>query len=353
MDKILYKKKLAGAIIGRFAGCALGAPVELMSLQDLFQFATSLQDNNFPPTHYFLKAPHPDEKRYLIGKGRDFTQTEMSFLSTDDDIAYTLLALMMLEEHRGQLTTSNVATYWLRYLPLECTYTAERTTLQNLRDGIAPEFAALRNNDELEFIGAAIRIDAYGYINPGNPKQASELAYQDAYLSHREAGIYSACYFAALIALAFTTTDIDQAMEEAIDYIPKGSRFYGEISWALKMRETVTDYNIANEMVTSRYPNMSVVHAINNACLCIWGIHIGRNNYEKGISETVAMAYDNDCTAATVGSVLGAYLGIDHISKKWYEPWNNRILSYLKGIPEFKLDDVIERFYILGLEHLH
>jgi ADP-ribosylglycohydrolase len=61
---------------------------------------------------------------------------------------------------------------------------------------------------------------------------------------------------------------------------------------------------------------MSWVHAINNVWLTVWGINIGKDDYTKGISETVAMAYDNDCTAATVGSVLGAYLGIEAIDKK-------------------------------------
>jgi ADP-ribosylglycohydrolase len=82
--------------------------------------------------------------------------------------------------------------------------------------------------------------------------------------------------------------------------------------------------------------------------LTVWGIHLGQEDYTLGISETVAMAYDNDCTAATVGSVLGAYLGIDAIHPKWYTPWNNTVLSYLKGIDEFQLDDIIERFYQLG-----
>ena len=113
----------------------------------------------------------------------------------------------------------------------------------------------------------------------------------------------------------------------------------------------MNDYLHANKLVTDRFEGMSWVHAINNACLTVWGIHFGKNNFEKGISETVAMAYDNDCTGATVGSVLGAYLGIDAIDTKWYKPWNNRILSYLKGIDEFKLDDVINRFYILGINN--
>jgi len=345
-----YKKKLSGAIIGRFAGCALGAPVELMEIGELINFAKKI-NQPFPPTEYFKDAPNPDEKRYLVGKGRHFTSTDMHFLSTDDDIAYTLLSLLMLEEHGNNLTTYNVADYWKRYLPLECTFTSERTTLNNIFDGIDPLDAALVNNTELEYIGAAIRIDGYGYVHPGNPIAAVKLAYQDAYLSHRDSGLNSAIYFTALLSLAFISSDIDKSMYKALEFVPKDSEFYKQISWALDIMHQVSNYEIANKLVSERFVDMSWVHAINNACLTVWGIHLGKDDYTKGISETVAMAYDNDCTAATVGSVLGAYLGIDKIESKWYDPWNNRILSYLHGIDSFDLDDVINRFYTLGIKN--
>lgn len=350
MNENEYKKKLKGAIIGRFAGCALGAPVELMEIGELINFARKI-DQSFPPTEYFKKAPNPDAKRYLVGKGRHFTSSEMEFLSTDDDITYTLLSLLMLEEHGNKLSTNDVAEYWVKYLPIECTFTAERTTLTNLYNNVSPLMAAIPNNTELDYIGAAIRIDGYGYVNPGNPKAAITLAYQDAYLSHRDSGLHSALFFSALISLAFTSKDIDKSMYDALEFIPKDSEFYKQIKWALSIMKDVPDYSIANKLVTERFSGMSWVHAINNACLTVWGIHLGKNNYTKGISETVAMAYDNDCTAATVGSVLGAYLGIENIELKWYKPWNNKILSYLNGIESFELDDVIERFFQLGLKN--
>ncbi|MBU0996587.1 MAG: ADP-ribosylglycohydrolase family protein [Firmicutes bacterium] len=352
MDYNTYHNKLKGALIGRFAGCALGAPVELMEIGQLIHFAQSVDGQEFPPLNYFLKAPNPDGKRYMVGKGRHFTRNEMSFLPPDDDIIYTLLSLLMLEKHGNRLTTEDVASFWVKYLPMECTFTSERTTLKNILDGVSPSIAATVNNLEQEYIGAAIRIDGYGYVHPGNPKKAVSLASVDAFLSHRDSGLHSAMYFSALISLAFTSKDIDKSMVEALEYIPKDSEFYRNITWALSVRHQVTNYSIANRFVTERFPEMSWVHSINNACLTIWGIHLGKEDFAKGISETVAMAYDNDCTAATVGSVLGAYLGIDSIDSKWYLPWHNRILSYLNGIDSFNLDDVIERFYKLGVENM-
>lgn len=344
-----YKDKLKAAIIGRFAGCALGAPVEMMEIGKLKNYCKEI-NQEFPPTNYFKEAPNPDGVRYKYGKGRDFTTTDMKYLSTDDDIMYTLLSLIMMEELE-EFTTKNIAKYWVDYLPLDCTYTAEHTTLENLLNGVEYDIAYKGKLDETDYIGAAIRIDGYGYVNPGNPEEAIRLAYQDAYLTHRDQGLHSALYFTALLSLAFTSKDIENSLYEALNYIPKESTFHKEIQWALSIKEEVINYDIANKLVTERYPGMSWAHATNNACLTVWGIYLGRESFEKGITETVAMAYDNDCTTATVGSVLGAYHGMKQIDEKWYTPWNNKILSYLNNKKWFELDDVIERFYRLGIKN--
>ncbi len=338
-----YFKKLQGAIIGRFSGCALGAPVELLSIGELEYFA-KLTNHSFPPLDYWPKAPSGFFPRYKNGAGNHFTKEAMSFLSTDDDIAYTLLSLLLLEEYGPEFSKDDLAVLWKKHLPLECTFTAERTTLENLHAGVNSNEAGILNNYDTEFIGASIRCDGYGYINPGNPIEASRLAFKDASLSHQRSGIYSSMYFSAVIAMAFTSSNIEETLYQALNVIPKDSMFYNEILWALDFRDNIKNYRIANEVVTKRYPGMSWVHAINNACLTVWGILLGQNDFDKGISETVAMAYDNDCTAATVGSVLGAYLGIDAIKPHWYEPWNNVVRSYLNGIESFELDDIIKRY---------
>jgi ADP-ribosylglycohydrolase len=152
-------------------------------------------------------------------------------------------------------------------------------------------------------------------------------------------------YFAAALSMAFVSTDIKHTLYDALDYIPTNSEFHKQITWALSYSDEITNYRDANQAVTSRFPGMSWVHSINNACLTVWGILLGIDSFEKGITTTVAMAYDNDCTAATVGSILGAYHGVDAIDKKWYEPWNNTALSYLHGIDSFNLEDVILRFF--------
>ena len=54
----------------------------------------------------------------------------------------------------------------------------------------------------IDGLGALIRADGFGYACAGDPRKAAELAYRDAYLTHRRNGIYGEMLFAAAIAAA-------------------------------------------------------------------------------------------------------------------------------------------------------
>jgi len=68
----------------------------------------------------------------------------------------------------------------------------------------------------------------------------------------------------------------------------------------------IGDYRQARDAMEERFRGMQRVHTINNTCLTIWGITIGGTDFTRVIAETVAMGMDNDCTAATAGSIVGA-----------------------------------------------
>ncbi len=346
LDDERYFSKLKGAIIGRFAGCALGAPVELLTLERLEQFAEII-GMPFPPQNYWLDAPSAYVPRYEVAKAKDFTLGSMRELPPDDDIMYTLISMLVMERYGRDFTTEDVGKVWQELLPIGCTYTAERQALNNMNAGISWEQAGEYMNPDQELIGAAIRCDGWAYVHPLDPLRATEFAYRDAFLSHRRSGIYSAVYFAATISLAFSDMSLEEVFMEALHYIPRECEFAGQVCWAIEKIPAIRDFRDAHRAVSERFSGMNPVHAVNNACLTIWGTMLGKDSFTDGISQTVAMAYDNDCTAATVGSILGAHHGIDAIPEYWYAPWNNTIRSYLKKIPSFRLDDCIGRFFRL------
>jgi hypothetical protein len=56
------------------------------------------------------------------------------------------------------------------------------------------------------------------------------------------------------------------------------------------------------------------------------------------------MGLDNDCTAATAGSIVGAVVGKKRIPPHWCRNFNNTVHSYLIGRPRFRINDLVARF---------
>ena len=338
-----YRRRLQGALFGRFAGCVLGSPVEKNSVESMKSWADYIGDE-FPPVDYWYRVDRPSEVRYAVSLREDFSREKLRTVPSDDDIGYTILGLLILEECGQDFTTADVGKMWRKYLVRECSYTAERKAYDNMSRGINASDAGEVDNYDRQLIGADIRCDPWAYSAPGWPEKAAERAYQDAFLSHRRNGIYGAIYFAAAISAAFTLDDPVEALHIGLEEIPAECLLAREVKWALNESDNIKDYLVANEAVNARYAGMNSVHTINNAVLTVWGITIGKTDFTKVISQTVAMGYDNDCTAATAGSITGAAIGIENIPAHWYKPFNNRVKIYLQGKNDFELDDLVNRF---------
>ena len=137
-----------------------------------------------------------------------------------------------------------------------------------------------------------------------------------------------------------------EALHIGLEEIPAACLLADGIRWALDEAPNIEDYRDAHQAVTERYGRMNRVHTINNACLTVWGITIGGRDFTKVISETVAMSHDNDCTAATAGSITGAAIGIENVPEHWYRPFNNRVRIYLRNNNDFRIDDLLDRFAV-------
>ena len=58
-----YLDRLEGALLGRMAGCTLGAPVEFWQIEKMQALAEENGDA-FPPEDYWSRVPEPKTKRY-------------------------------------------------------------------------------------------------------------------------------------------------------------------------------------------------------------------------------------------------------------------------------------------------
>jgi ADP-ribosylglycohydrolase len=340
-DRAEYLDRIEGALLGRMAGCTLGAPVEFWSVERMELLARE-NGMSFPPTDYWKRVPDPYAKRYGLSERQAYTRGKMNGVPVDDDIAYTLLGLLVVEEFGPRFTVADNGKAWRKHLPYACT--AERVALENLARGVPASRAGEKDNPYCEWIGADIRSDPWGYMAPGYPEFAADMAYRDAYLSHRRNGIYGEMYFSAAIAAAFAVDDPIEALRIGLTEIPRDCATARAVRWALKVAPQIRNYKQARAAVEKKFKGMHRVHTINNACLTIWGITIGKRDLSRVIGETVAMGMDNDCTAATAGSIVGAVVGRRGVEKKWTRGFKNTVHSYLKTVRKFKITDILRRF---------
>ncbi|WP_432800355.1 ADP-ribosylglycohydrolase family protein [Poriferisphaera sp. WC338] len=335
--------RLRGAILGRCAGCVLGAPVELWSMERIKIFAKVIGEAH-PPVDYWSRVADPEtihcthDYRYLFERG------QMKHVPVDDDLAYMLVNLFVLERFGANYSTANIAAVWDELLPVA--YTAEKKALENYRNGVDVIDCGGKDNPYVDWIGAWIRSDTWGYVAAGWPEKAAELAWRDAMLSHRKSGVYGAMFFSAAIAAAFTVDDPLEAIRIGLTEIPANCRFAEAIHWALARCDDLKDFEYARCMVDDRFAGMSHVHAENNACLVVFGLALGGMDFTKTIGQTVAMGMDNDCTAATAGSILGAIVGSKGIERKWTKPFEGRMRTYLNGVPLLDIEDVCKRMMV-------
>lgn len=339
----LYSR-IKGALIGRLVGCMLGVPVEQYTILRMQAIAMET-GTSFPPVTYWKGTDREEYMHYGINSIKEYLEDNICCGAGDDDVTYVMLNLLLLEKYGKNYTVDDIGKLWVDILPYACT--AEYDALYQMKAGTKAEFAA-NFGPYVEWIGAAIRADAFGYVQAGDPVGAAKLCYNDAYLSHRKNGIYGEMFCAAAIAAAFTAESPLDAIRAGMKQIPVESELYQALEWAFSVQDKVTNYARARMLIDEKFVNMNWVHTINNMVAIVFSLMLGGNDFDKCVGECIAMGLDNDCTGATVGSIIGAFLGIEGIPSHWYDRFNDKIMTYIIGHGEFSIEDAVKRFMALN-----
>jgi ADP-ribosylglycohydrolase len=339
------RDRIRGAWEGRISGCQLGKPVELLAMkQGREALLRYLREVDALPLRDYVPLV---EDTLVEWTGRRSCRGELTRSEPDDDINYTVLALMLLEAHGLDLSTEDVARAWLRLLPAGVTFTAERAAYRILLEradgafvhGGPPGFDLKQcaDNEYSDWIGAQIRADLYGWVCPGRPGLAADLARRDAALSHTGDGIHGAAFVAALGAAIPASGSFADAVDVAAGEVPEGS----EAADAIALGSALVGRSDAVDELHDRYRELSPVHTVNNLALVVWGLLSGADDYSGAVGEVVAAGWDTDCNGATVGGLWG--LSGRPIPPHWTSPWQGRVAVMLAGVGELALDDLVDR----------
>jgi ADP-ribosylglycohydrolase len=301
----------------------------------------------YPLTDYVpIDLDKPEDDGFTMGAMLPYDRLARGHIEggvRDDDVDYTILGLHLMETYGSDLTTYDIAREWLTRLPVYQTFTAERATYQNLVREVPLAQTGAFHNPYREWIGALIRADIFGYVTPGDPRRAAELAYRDAVLSHRANGIFGEMWAAALVATAFTAESPKESVLESLRHIPAGSRLAEEIRRILDDHAAGKSWEESADHLDARYKDMSWVHTINNAGALAAAVLWGEGDFTATIAYSVQAGLDTDSIGATAGSWAGAFGGYAGIPASWLEPLQGRTSSAVFGFGEIRLEDMVPR----------
>jgi ADP-ribosylglycohydrolase len=324
----------------------LGKPVERLSMRRGYDVLTDyLRSARALPLRDYV----PFAEAHEHGREIDASccRQQLSRAEPDDDINYTVLSLLLLEAHGADLTTTDVARMWLNRLPLGMTFTAERAAYSVLA-GKGDEWFAQRgepgfdlaecsDNPYNDWIGAQIRTDLYGWVCPGRPELAADLAQRDAQLSHRGDGVEGARFVAALGAAVAAADSLASAAHDALALIPSDTGAAAAIRLGLGLAGDPA----GGAAIRNEYAGMSPVHTLNNLAIVVWSLLSHPDDYSAAIGDAVAAGLDTDCNGATVGGLWG--LQGKPIPTRWSTPWQGRVGVSLAGLAELRLEDLVDR----------
>ncbi len=345
-DKSVLKNKISGAWYGRICGCMLGKSVEGVHTSDLIPFLKAT--DNYPMHRYIYRSDleSVDLTKYKFNFAGGIYADEIDGMPVDDDTNYVVLAQKVIEKYGRDFTPYDMSQAWLTYQAKDAYCTAERVAFCNFVNGYAPPESAVYKNPYREWIGAQIRGDYFGYINPANPELAAEMAWRDASISHVKNGIYGEMFVAAMLAVAATTDDAEEIILGGLAEIPYTSRLYEEIVTIIDQYKSGLSQKECFDRIHQKYDEHTShgwCHTIPNAMIVVGSLLYGKGDFGKSICMAVETGFDTDCNGATVGSILGMANGKETISEDWSAPISNKLHTSIFGVGTVNISDCVEK----------
>ena len=353
------RRRAEAGFLGSVCGCVLGKPVEVRTT--MAKLRAAAETTGEWPIRDYLTEAMLDALGDRHRSWPESVRERIRFVARDDDINYTVLGMLILEQHGIGFTRADVMQMWLANLPLAYTFGPERMLLTRASAvGIAARLHAGRGlagigddpepvlaelvaswNPGDELCGAQIRADAYGYACAGRPRLAAALAWRDAGWTHRATGVYATMFTAAAIAGAFVIDDPLELCRMALRCVPRHSRFRERIGDCLEQVAAASDWQDGYRRIHDRYGCYGHCQIYQETGTLINTLRFA-SSVEEGICMQVSQGNDTDSYGATAGSLLGVLHGRAP-EQRWLAPFNDEIRTTVAGLYESSLTTVAER----------
>jgi ADP-ribosylglycohydrolase len=245
----------------------------------------------------------------------------------NDDLDLQLVWLKMLEDRGVDPSLRTFAEYWDLY-GAAYPWNEYGFFMRNYKRGLLPPVAGVFENYFIDEEGSPIRSEIWACIHPGDPQAAARMAWKDSSVDHAGGeGLYGEIFLAALEAAAFVEKDPLTLIRIGLNSIPLSSHLARCVREAMWCHAHGLTWGEARERLVQRFAHVQPCSAVINSGFIIIGWLYG-NDFGDRLCKAVNCGYDTDCTAASLGSILGIIDGMKGIPEAWIKPIGGKIVLH-------------------------
>jgi hypothetical protein len=244
-------------------------------------------------------------------------------MSDQDDLYIEFLFLHSIMKNGLDVTATEMAEDWVRYLDINRVWCANKAAYQNFQKGIWPPWSGHpRNTTWGDAIDFQIEADLFGLISPGLPRVSNYWGDKVGHMMNYGDGVYAGMAMAAMYSEAFFESDPRKLAEYSLKAIPAESGYAKMVRDVLDLHQRYPDWQDAWKKLEPKWGRkdgelVSGVYVPINGAYVYMGLLYGGGDFWKTMNISMRCGRDSDCNPSSCAGILGTILGMKGIPDHW------------------------------------
>lgn len=291
----MLKDKIAGGWAGKMIGVTYGAPTEFKAQGKTFEDSIKWK---------------PADVRGSIWQ--DDIYVQLTFLMTMDKYGIDAPAKKFQELFAK-------AGYMLWHANVQAR--------KNYFDSIFPPQSGHPDyNLHADDIDFQIEADYIGFMCPGMPQKANQIADKIGHIMNYGDGVYGGVFVAALYAEAYFSNDIPQIVDKALLSIPAESDYSKIVKDVILLHQHYpSDWRAAWNEMEAKWGHVQIcgagstfnIDAKLNGAYIVMGLLYGEGDPAKTLEISTRCGQDSDCNPSNAMAVLGVIKGLSGLPAEY------------------------------------
>jgi hypothetical protein len=357
-----YKDKVAGGWIGQAIGVLYGQWTEgkwdgkivPFDLEDWYRIKPAVEKKIESAGDW--EAQVKVAKQFINDKS-NWEIWKPDRMSDQDDLYVEFMFLHAIEKYGLDVTGTQIAQEWVRYLDKERVWCANRGAYDNFLKGVWPPMSG---NPRYTIWGDAIdyqiECDLFGLISPGLPQVSNAWGDKVGHIMNYGDGVYAGMALAAMYGEAFFETSPRKLAEYSLKAIPSESGYAKMVRDVLDLHQRIPDWQEAWKKLNVKWgmKNGKPVDGVDvriNGAYVYMGLLYGGGDFWKTMDISMRCGMDSDCNPSSSVGILGTVLGLRGIPEKYRIlrnlPIDNESIKTVYPNP-IQWDDILRDTYEVG-----